>query len=106
MRKCFQHGYLFQNHAAAFQHSFLILITNGEKIVLLYATFTYISSHYQKYLQISLLWTETDSHIILLNSVILNTVYSNLLYYKCFEVLMILILFLIDDLDFFHILIK
>ena len=40
----------FRNHAAAAQHPLPILIIDGEKIILLYATFTYISSHCQKYL--------------------------------------------------------
>ena len=33
----------FQNKAAAYQHSLPVLITDGEKFILLYATFTYIS---------------------------------------------------------------
>ena len=37
----------FRNHAAAFQHSLPILITDGEKIILLYVTFTYFSSQCQ-----------------------------------------------------------
>ena len=55
----------FRNHAAAAQHPLPILIIDGKKIILLYATFTYISSHCQKYLQISIFWTETGSLAIL-----------------------------------------
>ena len=33
----------FRNHAAAAQHPLPILIIDGKKIILLYATFTYIS---------------------------------------------------------------
>ena len=51
----------FQNHTAAFQHSLPILITDGKKIILLYASFTYFSSQCQKCLQISILWAETGS---------------------------------------------
>ena len=39
---------IFRNHAAATQHPLPILIIDGEKIILLYATFTDISSHCQK----------------------------------------------------------
>ena len=38
----------FRNHTAAFQHSLPILITDGEKIILLYSTFTYCNSQCQK----------------------------------------------------------
>ena len=34
----------FRSHATAFQHSLPILITDGKKFILLYATFTYSSS--------------------------------------------------------------
>ena len=47
-------AFKFRNHAAASQHSLPILITGGEKIMVLYVTFTYISSQGQKYLQISI----------------------------------------------------
>ena len=71
----------FRNHAAlAAQHSLSILIIDGEKIILLYATFTYISSHCQKYLQISILWAETGSLAILFNSIMYKIVYGNSLY--------------------------
>ena len=70
----------FRNHIAAFQHSLSILITDGEKIILLYATFTYFSSQCQKYLQISILWTETGSLAILFNCVTFKIVYWNSLY--------------------------
>ena len=70
----------FQNHTAAFQHSLPILITDGEKIILLYATFTYFSSQCQKCLQISILWAETGSLAILFNSITFKIVYGNSLY--------------------------
>ena len=70
----------FRNHADAFQHSSPILLTDGEKIILLYATFTCISSHSQIYLQISILWTETGSLVILFNAIMFKTVYDNSLY--------------------------
>ena len=70
----------FRNQAAAAQHSLPILIIDGEKIILLYATFTYISSHCQKYLQISILWAETGSLAILFNSVMFKIAYGNSLY--------------------------
>ena len=70
----------FRNHIAGFQHSLSILITDGEKIILLYATFTYFSSQCQKCLQISILWTETGSLAILFNSVTFKIVYGNSLY--------------------------
>ena len=38
----------FPNHAAASQHPLPIIITDGEKIIVLYATFTYISSQLSK----------------------------------------------------------
>ena len=67
----------FRNHTAAFQHSLPILITGGEKIIILYATFTYFSSQWQKCLQISKLWAETGSLAILFNSMALKIVYGN-----------------------------
>ena len=67
----------FQNHAAASQHPLPILITDGEKIIVLYATFTYISSQCQKYLQIFILWAEIGSVSILLNSITFKIVYGN-----------------------------
>ena len=70
----------FRNHAAVAQHPLPILIIDGEKIILLYATFTYISSHCLKYLQISILWAETGSLAILFNSVMFKIVYGNSLY--------------------------
>ena len=85
----------FRNHAAlAAQHSLPILIIDGEKIILLYATFTYISSHCQKYLQISILWAETGSLGILFNSIMFKIVYGKLRvtrYTNCFEVLVIFV---------------
>ena len=57
----------FRNHTAAFQHSLPILITDGEKIIILYATFTYWGSQCQKCLQISIMWAETGSLAILFN---------------------------------------
>ena len=44
----------FRNHTAASQHSLPILITDGNKVILLYASFIYVSSQSQKYLQISI----------------------------------------------------
>ena len=70
----------FRNHTAAFQHSLPILITDGEKIITLYATFTYFSSQCQKCLQIFILWAETGSLAILFSSMIFKIVYGNLLY--------------------------
>ena len=70
----------FQNHAAAFQHSLPISITYGEKIILLYFTFIYISSQCQKCLQISILWAETGSLAILFNSIKFKIVYGNSFY--------------------------
>ena len=67
----------FRNHAAASQHSLPILITDGEKIIFLYAIFTFISSQCQKYLQISILWVETSSLAIIFNSVTFKIVNSN-----------------------------
>ena len=94
----------FQNYTAAFQHSLPILITDGEKIILLYATFTYFSSQCQKCLQISILWAETGSLAILFNSITFKIVYGNSLY-QLFRSAHNLHLLLIDDLDFFHVLI-
>ena len=71
---------IFRNHAAAAQHPLPILIIDGKKIILLYATFTYISSHCQKYLQISIFWAETGSLAILFNSIVFKIVYGNSLY--------------------------
>ena len=70
----------FRSHAAASQHSLPILITDGEENILLDATFTYISSHFQKYLQISILWAETDSFAVLFNFITYKIVYGNALY--------------------------
>ena len=70
----------FRNHTAAFQHSLPILITDGEKIIIVYATFTYFSSQCQKCLQLSILWAETGSLAILFNSVMFKIVYGNSLY--------------------------
>ena len=70
----------FQNHAAALQHPVPVLITDGEKIIVLYATFTYISSQCQKYLQIFILWAEIGSLSILFNSITYKIVYGNSLY--------------------------
>ena len=67
----------FRNHEAAFQHSLPISITDGEKIILLYVTFTYISSQCHKCLQISILWAETGSLGILFNSITFKIVYGN-----------------------------
>ena len=90
----------FGNHIAAFQHSLSILITDGEKMILLYATFTYFSSQCQKCLQISKLWTETGSLAILFNSVTFKIIYGNSLY-QLFCSAPNLHLFLVDQLDFF-----
>ena len=70
----------FRNHKAAFQHSLPILITDGEKIILFYATYTYFSSQCQKCLQISILWAETGSLAILFNSMTFEIGYGNSLY--------------------------
>ena len=70
----------FRNHTAAFQHSLPILITHGEKIIILYATFIYFSSQCQKYLRISILWADTGSLAILFNSMTFKIVYGNSLY--------------------------
>ena len=56
------------------------LITDGEKIIVLYATFTYISSQCQKYLQILILWAEIGLLSILFNSITFRIVYRNSLY--------------------------
>ena len=71
----------FRNHTAAFQHSLAVLITDGEKIILFYATFTYFSSQCQKRLQISILWTETGLLAILFNSTMFKIIYGNSLYH-------------------------
>ena len=39
----------FRNHTAAFQHSLPILKTDGEKIIILYATFTYYAKNVCKF---------------------------------------------------------
>ena len=70
----------FRNHAAAFQHSLPILIADGEKIIVLYATFTYFSSQCQKCLQISILSAETGSLAILFSFMTIKIVYGNSLY--------------------------
>ena len=70
----------FRNHTAAFRHSLPILMTDGEKIILLYATCTYFSSQCQKCLQISILCAETGSLAILFNSMTFKIVYGDLLY--------------------------
>ena len=70
----------FRNHTTKFQHSLPILITDGEKIILLYTTFTYFSSQCQNYLQISILCAETGSLAILFNSMTFKIVYGNSLY--------------------------
>ena len=77
----------FQNHAAASQHPLPILITDGEKIIVLYATFTYISSQCQKYLQIFILWAEIGSLSILFNSILFKIVYGNSLYHRALTTL-------------------
>ena len=79
----------FRNHTAAFQLSLNVLITDGEKIILLYAIFTYFRSQCQNCLQISILWTETSLFAILFNSITFTvTRYTN-----CFEVPTIFICF-------------
>ena len=93
----------FRNHTAAFQHSLPFLTTDGEKIILLYFLFIYFSSQCQKCLQISILWTETGSLTILFNSMTFKIIYGNSLF-QLFGSARNLHLFLIDDLDFFHIL--
>ena len=95
----------FRNHAAASQHPLPILITDSDKIILLYATFTYISSQCQKYLKISILWAETGPLAILFNSIMFKIVYGNSLY-QLFLKARNFHLFLIEDLDFFHIFTK
>ena len=70
----------FRNHTAAFQHSLLILIIDGEKIILLYVTFTYVSSQCQKCSHISIMLAETGSLAILFNSMTLKIVYGNSLF--------------------------
>ena len=70
----------FRKHTAAFQHSLPILMTDGEKIIVLYATFTYFSSQRQKCLQISILCAETGSFAMLFNSMTFKIVYGNSLY--------------------------
>ena len=88
-----------QNYTAAFQHSLPILITDGEKIILLYATFTYFSSQCQKCLLISTLWAETVWLSILFNSMTFKFFYGNSLY-QLFLSALNLHLFVIDDLIF------
>ena len=70
----------FQNNATRPQQPLPVLIIDIEKIILVYATFTYICSHRQKNLQISILWTETGSLAVLFNSAMLKIVYGNSLY--------------------------
>ena len=70
----------FRNLTAAFQHSLPILITDGEKLIILYATCTYFSSQCQKCLQVSIVWAETGSLAILFNSMTFKIVYGKLLY--------------------------
>ena len=70
----------FRDHTAAFQHSLPILITDGEKFILLYAIFTYFSSQCLKCLQIFILLAETGSLAILFNSMMFKIVYGNSLY--------------------------
>ena len=94
----------FQKHAAASQHPLPILITDGEKIIVLYTTFTYICSQCKKYLQIFILWAEIGSLFILFNSVTFKIVYRDSLY-QLFCSAHNLQLLLID-LEFFNILIK
>ena len=69
----------FQNHAAASRHPLPILITDGEKIIVRNAIFTYIyiSSKCQKYLQIFILLAEIGSLSILFNSITFKIVYGN-----------------------------
>ena len=76
----FRKAVKFRNHAEGFQHSLPILISDGEKIILLYAIFTYITSQCQKCLQISILWAEAGSIAILFNSITFKIVYGNSLY--------------------------
>ena len=70
----------FRNHEAASHHPLPILIADGEKFILLYATFTYITSQCQKYLQISKLWAETGLLAILFNSITFKIIHGNSLY--------------------------
>ena len=70
----------FRNHTAAFHHSLPILITDGEKSILLYATFAYFSSQCQLCLQISILWAETGLLAIVFNSVTFKISYTSSLY--------------------------
>ena len=70
----------FRNHTVAVQHPLPILITDGEKIILLFASFTYFSSQCQKCLQIFISWAETGSLAILFNSMTFKIVYGNSLY--------------------------
>ena len=66
----------FRNHKSASQPSLPILIANGEKIILLYAAFAFISSQCQKCLQIFILWAETGSLAVLFNSITFKIVYG------------------------------
>ena len=66
-----------QNHAASSQHPWPILITDGEKTIVLCATFTYISSQCQKYLLIFILWAEIGSLSLLFNSITFKIVYGS-----------------------------
>ena len=76
----------FRNHAAAAPNPLPVLIIDGEKIILLYATFTHISSHCQKYLQISIFLAETGSLDILFISIMFKS-FTVTRYTNCFEVL-------------------
>ena len=81
------------------------IIIDGEKIILLYATFIYTSSQCQKCLQISIVWAESGSLAVLFNFVTFKIVYGNSLYQQFWGACN-LYLFITDDLDLFHILIK
>ena len=52
----------------------------SKKIILLYATFTYIRSQCQKYMQNTILWADTGSLVMLFNSAVFKTVYGYSLY--------------------------
>ena len=68
------------------------VITDGEKITLLYTTFTYISLQCQNYLQILVLCAETNSFIILFTSAMHKIVYSHSFFTNCFDILIIIII--------------
>ena len=82
----------FRNHAAEPQHPLPILIIDGEKIILLYPTFTYISSHCQKYLHIFILGLR-PARLLFCSMLLCLKSFTVTRYTNCFEVLLFFICF-------------